>query len=362
MDILTLNSISTKANEVLEGYNLSANAENPVGILVRSFNMNGWDLPSSVLAVARAGAGVNNIPHGDYAKAGVCVFNTPGANANAVKELVIGSLILASRNLYPAMSWVKTLTGDDVAKQVEKGKGQFVGNEILGKTLCVVGLGAIGKKVATSAHSLGMNIVSYTTSAKEDYSVTMPFVTMFDNLENAVKNADFITVHIPYLPSTKNTINSDLISSMKKGVIIINSARGEIADLDAVKKGIADGIIRGYVLDFPTEESIGADGIVNIPHLGASTEEAEDNCAVMASNSLKEYIEKGNVINSVNLPNVTVEPSKAHRYTVISNEDVQIDGVSATRNGLKYTIIDTDTDIDETTLQKDGVIKVRKVF
>ena len=362
MNILTLNSISTKANQVLEGYNLSSNVENPVGILVRSFNMNGWDLPSSVLAVARAGAGVNNIPHGDYAKSGVCVFNTPGANANAVKELVIGSLILASRNLYPAMSWVKTLTGNDVAKQVEKGKGQFVGNEILGKTLCVIGLGAIGKKVATSAHALGMNIVAYTAGSGEDYSVTMPFVTMFDNLENAVKNADFITVHIPYLPSTKNTINSDLISSMKKGVIIINSARGEIADLDAVKKGIADGIIRGYVLDFPTEESIGADGIVNIPHLGASTEEAENNCAVMASNSLKEYIEKGNVINSVNLPNIAIEPTKAHRYTVISNSDIILDGVSATRNGLKYTIIDTDAEIDETTLQKDGVIKVRKVF
>ena len=362
MNILTLNSISTKANNVLDGYNLSSNAENPVGILVRSFNMNEWDLPSSVLAVARAGAGVNNIPHGDYAKKGVCVFNTPGANANAVKELVIASLIMASRNLFPAMSWAESLTGNDVAKQVEKGKGQFVGGEILGKTLCVIGLGAIGAKVAESAHALGMNVVAYRRNPNKDYSLALPFITIYDDLKEAVRDADFVTVHIPYSQDTKHTINGNLISSMKKGVIIINSARGEIADLDAVKKGIDDGIIRGYVLDFPTEESLGINGIVNIPHLGASTEEAEENCAVMASNSLKEYVEKGNVINSVNLPNISVEPTKAHRYTVISNEDIILDGVSAIRNGLRYTIIDTDTEIDESTLEKDGVIKVRKIF
>ena len=362
MDILTLNAISTKANHVLEGYSLSSDCKNPVGILVRSFNMNDWDLPSSVLAVARAGAGVNNIPHGEYAKKGVCVFNTPGANANAVKELAIASLILASRNLYPAMSWAKTLTGDDVAKQVEKGKGQFVGTEILGKTLCVIGLGAIGKKVATSAHALGMDIVAYTAVCDEDYSVTMPFVKLYDNIEDAVANADFITLHIPYLPTTKNTINEHLISVMKKGVIIVNTARGEIADLDAVKKGIECGIIRGYVLDFPTEESIGFDGIINTPHLGASSEESEENCAVMASHSLKEYIEKGNVINSVNMPNISIEPTKAHRYSVISLDSVDLGGVSAVRGGIKYTIIDTDEILDENTLLKDNVIKVRKVF
>ena len=362
MDILTLNKISTKANEIFDGYNLSSDTENPIGILVRSFNMNGWDLPSSVLAVARAGAGVNNIPHAEYTHKGVCVFNTPGANANAVKELAIASLILASRNLYPAMTWAKTLAGDDVAKQVEKGKGQFVGTEILGKTLCIVGLGAIGKKVAESAHALGMKIVSYTSKDGTNNYDDMPFINLCDSIEDAVKDADFITLHIPYLPTTKNTINSHLISAMKKGVIIVNTARGEIADLEAVKKGLADGIIRGYVLDFPTEETLGVDGILNTPHLGASTEEAEENCAIMASNSLKEYIEKGNVINSVNMPNIEVAPTKAHRYTVISLENVEFDGLSAVRNGIRYTIIDTDDILDEKSFEKDGVIKARKVF
>ncbi|MBO5654455.1 MAG: 3-phosphoglycerate dehydrogenase [Clostridia bacterium] len=362
MDILTLNAISTKANQILEGYNLVKESENPQGILVRSFNMNEWDLPSSTLAVARAGAGVNNIPHGEYAKKGVCVFNTPGANANAVKELAIASLILASRNLHPAMTWAKTLTGDDVAKQVEKGKGQFVGNEIMGKTLCVIGLGAIGKKVAISAHALGMNVVAYTVPLLTEPDPTIPFVTVYNTIEEAVENADYITLHIPYLPATKNTINSDLISHMKKGVIIVNTARGEIADLEAVKEGIESGIIRSYVLDFPTEETLAVEGIINTPHLGASTEESEENCAVMASQSLKEYIEKGNVGNSVNMPNLSIEPTKAHRYTVISTEAVEVDGVSALRNGIRYTIIDTDNLLDEASLEKEGVIKVRKVF
>ena len=362
MEILTLNAISTKANEILEGYNLSKECENPQGILVRSFNMNEWDLPSSTLAVARAGAGVNNIPHGDYAKRGVCVFNTPGANANAVKELTIASLILASRNLFPAMTWAKALTGDDVAKQVEKGKGQFVGTEILGKSLCIIGYGAIGKKVASSAHALGMDVVAYTRTIRDEYQKETPFVTFYTEMKEAVKNADFITLHLPYLPATKNTINSDLISAMKKGVIIVNTARGEVADLEAVKQGLADGIIRSYVLDFPTDATLGVDGIVNTPHLGASTEEAEENCAVMASNSLKEYLEKGNIINSVNMPDISLEPSKLHRYTVISNEDVEFEGVYAVRNGIRYTIIDTNDSLDEKQFEKAGVIKVRKIF
>ena len=362
MEILTLNAISTKANEILEGYNLSKECENPQGILVRSFNMNEWELPSSTLAVARAGAGVNNIPHGDYAKRGVCVFNTPGANANAVKELTIASLILASRNLFPAMTWSKALTGDDVAKQVEKGKGQFVGTEILGKSLCIIGYGAIGKKVASSAHALGMDVVAYTRTIREEYQKETPFVTFYTNMKEAVKNADFITLHLPYLPATKNTINSDLISAMKKGVIIVNTARGEVADLEAVKHGLADGIIRSYVLDFPTDATLGVDGIVNTPHLGASTEEAEENCAVMASNSLKEYLEKGNIINSVNMPDISLEPSKLHRYSVISNEDVEFEGVYAVRNGIRYTIIDTNDSLDEKQFEKAGVIKVRKIF
>ena len=362
MDILKLNPISTKANEVLDGYNLVSECDNPTAILVRSFNMNEWQLPSSVLAVGRAGAGVNNIPHGDYAMRGVCVFNTPGANANGVKELVIASLIMSARNLYPAMTWAQTLTGDDVAKQVEKGKSKFVGTEILGKTLCVLGLGAIGRKVASSAHALGMNVVAYAPRYHQVFDTEVPFVKVYDNLDDALKEADFVSIHIPYKPDTKHTVNADKIALMKDGVIIVNSARAELVDVDAVKSALNEGKVRAYVVDFPTAESLGDDKITAIPHLGASTEESEDNCAVMAAESIKEYIEKGNVVNSVNLPDVVVEPTKKHRYTVISTEGVEFGGVSATRNGLRYTIIDTDELLPEGKFTVDGVIKARLVF
>ena len=362
MDILKLNPISTKANDVLKGYNLVTESNNPTAVLVRSFNMNEWDLPSSVLAVGRAGAGVNNIPHADYAKRGVCVFNTPGANANGVKELVIASLILASRNLFPAMSWAQTLTGDDVAKQVEKGKSKFVGTEILGKTLCVLGLGAIGRKVASSAHALGMKVVAYAPRYHEVFDTEVPFVKVYDNLDDAVKDADFVSIHIPYKPDTKHTINGEKLALMKDGVIVVNSARAELVDIDAMKDSLDGGKVRAYVVDFPTAESLGDDRISAIPHLGASTEESEDNCAVMASESIKEYIEKGNVINSVNMPNIVVEPRMKHRYTIISNADLDFEGVSEVKNGIRYTIIDTDKLLDEGAFNLDGVIKLRRVF
>ena len=238
MDILKLNPISTKANDVLHNYNLTAESDNPTAILVRSFNMNEWALPDSVIAVARAGAGVNNIPHGEYAKRGVCVFNTPGANANGVKELVIASMIMAARNLFPAMTWAQTLTGDDVAKQVEKGKSKFVGTEILGKTLAVLGLGAIGRKVAVSAHALGMKVVAYAPRHHQVFDTEVPFVKVFDNLDDAVKEADFVSIHIPYKPETKHTLNADKFALMKDGVIIINSARAELVNLDDVKAAL----------------------------------------------------------------------------------------------------------------------------
>ena len=360
MDILKLNPISTKANDVLHNYNLTAESDNPTAILVRSFNMNEWALPDSVIAVARAGAGVNNIPHGEYAKRGVCVFNTPGANANGVKELVIASMIMAARNLFPAMTWAQTLTGDDVAKQVEKGKSKFVGTEILGKTLAVLGLGAIGRKVAVSAHALGMKVVAYAPRHHEVFDTEVPFVKVFDNLDDAVKEADFVSIHIPYKPETKHTLNAGKFALMKDGVIIINSARAELVNLDDVKTALGEGKIRAYVVDFPTFEALGDDKITAIPHLGASTEESEENCAVMASESLIEYLEKGNVVNSVNLPNLSVEPTKKHRYTVISVEDKEYGGVSAVKNGLRYTIIDCDDELDTNNFADS--IKWRKVF
>ena len=361
MDILKLNSISKLANPVLDGYNLTDSSENPVGILVRSFKMEEYAVPSSLLAVARAGAGVNNIPHADYAKKGICVFNTPGANANAVKELVIAALIIGARNMSEAIEWASTLKGDDVAKQVEKGKGQFAGSEIAGKTLCVLGLGAIGRKVAVSAHALGMNIVGYDPFISEAAKAEIPFVTIFDAMQSAWADADFVTLHMPMTPQTKGLVNAESLATMKDGVIIINAARGELCDVNAIKTALESKKLRKYVVDFPDENCIGVQGIVAVPHLGASTEEAEDNCAVMAATELKDYLENGNVVNSVNLPNVKAPKSAAHRYTVISADtgENRFGGISATRNGLRYTIIDTETDL---TIDGDDVIRARKVY
>lgn len=361
MDILKLNSISKLANPVLEGYNLTDSSENPVGILVRSFKMEEYSVPSSLLAVARAGAGVNNIPHAEYAKKGICVFNTPGANANAVKELVIALLIIGARNISEAIDWASNLQGDDVAKQVEKGKAQFAGSEIAGKTLCVLGLGAIGRKVAISAHALGMNVVGYDPFISESAKSEIPFVSVFDNMQASWADADFITLHMPMTPDTKGLVNKDSVKTMKDGVILINAARGELCDVAAIKDALASKKIRKYVVDFPNEDCIGVEGIVAIPHLGASTEEAEDNCAVMAANELKDYIENGNVKNSVNLPNVSAPKTKAHRYTVISLDtgNNRFGGVSATGNGLRYTIVDADEDL---TFEGDDIIKTRKVY
>lgn len=364
MNILKLNSISKLANPVLEGYNITDSCQNPVGILVRSFKMDEYQVPDTLLAVARAGAGVNNIPHADYAKKGVCVFNTPGANANAVKELVIAYLIIGARNVVEASNWANTLTGDDVAKQVEKGKSAFAGSEIMGKTLCVLGLGAIGRKVAISAHALGMNVVGYDPYISDAAKEEIPFVTIFADMKSAWQNADFITLHMPMTPETKHLVNSDSIATMKDGVILINAARGELCDVAAIKDALASKKIRKYVVDFPDGDCVNTQGIVAVPHLGASTEEAEDNCAVMAAKELKDYIENGNIVNSVNMPNVSVPKSKTHRYTVISNDSgkQEFDGVSATRNGVRYTIIDTDSELDLNSLQTANTIKTRKVY
>lgn len=364
MDILKLNSISKLANPVLNGYNLTDSSENPAGILVRSFKMDEYSVPPSLLAVARAGAGVNNIPHADYAKKGICVFNTPGANANAVKELVIAYLIIGARNVVEASNWANTLSGDDVAKQVEKGKGAFAGSEIQGKTLCVLGLGAIGRKVAISAHALGMNVVGYDPYLSDAARAEIPFVTVFDSMQDAWQNAEFVTLHLPMTPDTKHLINEQSIATMKDGVIIVNAARGELCDVNAIKAALASKKVRKYVVDFPDSECINSEGIVAVPHLGASTEEAEDNCAVMAATELKDYIENGNVKNSVNMPNVSVPKSKAHRYTVIANDcgNQEFDGVSATRNGIRYTIVDTDSELDIDTLNTANTIRVRKVY
>lgn len=364
MDILKLNAISPLANKIMQGYDLVDESAAPVGILVRSANMAEYALPSSVLAVARAGAGVNNIPHADYAKLGVVVFNTPGANANAVKEMVICEFMLAARNLVEGVKWTSSLTGDDVAKQVEKGKKQFVGHEIAGKTLCVLGLGAIGRKVATAANALGMTVKGYDPYLSEAAAAEIPFAEVCPTAEQAYEGADFVSLHMPATEETKGMINAAAIARMADGAVIVNAARGELAVVADIKAAIASGKIHKYVCDFPTAEINACDGIIAVPHLGASTEEAEDNCAVMAANELKDYIENGNIVNSVNLPSLKAELKTKHRIAVIAEEGTALgtDGISSTAKGYTYTLIDTDEVIDAKALEAvKGVIRVRVI-
>lgn len=364
MDILKLNAISPLADKILSGYDLVDESASPAGILVRSANMAEYDLPSSVLAVARAGAGVNNIPHADYAKRGVVVFNTPGANANAVKEMVICEFMLAARNLAEGIKWASSLTGDDVAKQVEKGKKQFVGHEIAGKTLAVLGLGAIGRKVAAAANALGMNVKGYDPYLSDAAKAEIPFVEVCPTAEEAYEDANFVSLHMPATEETKGMINSAAIAKMADGAVVVNAARGELAVVSDIKAALAGGKLHKYVCDFPTAEINSCDGIIAVPHLGASTEEAEDNCAVMAANELKDYIENGNIVNSVNLPCLKAELKTKHRVAVLSKEGTALgtDGLSSTAKGYTYTLIDTDSVIDTAALEKiDGVIKVRVI-
>ena len=362
--IQKLNSISPKADAVLQGY--AFGETNPDAIILRSFSMHEWDMPETVLAVARAGAGVNNIPFADYAQKGVCVFNTPGANANGVKELIIAAMLLASRDIIGGNTWANTLTGDDVAKQVEKGKKAYAGTEILGKTLCILGLGAIGRKLAVAANALGMTVCGYDPYLSDAAKAEIPFVTVYSDIKAAVKEADFVSLNMPYIKdSTHHLMNADLIAACKDGAIIVNCARGELVDNTAIQAALEAGKIRKYVVDFPSEETVGVKDIICIPHLGASTEEAEDNCAVMAAEELKDYLEKGIIRNSVNMPAVSSSTVKAHRYTAISKAPVTFEAegsvVSAERGGIVYTIIDTDLD-NATDRISGAYIRIRQVY
>ena len=365
-EIIKLNSISPKANAILDGYTITDNAEKPIAALVRSFVMHEWDVPSSLIAVSRAGAGTNNIPCAEYAKKGIVVFNTPGANANAVKELVIASMFLAARNIYAGISWAQTLVGDDIKKQVEKGKGAYAGTEILGKTLGILGLGAIGRKVAISAHALGMEIVGYDPYLSDAAKAEIPFVKVVDSMDKVYQDADYITIHMPLTPELQGFMNKDSFAKMKDGVIIINAARGELVNVADIKVAINEGKVRSYVVDFPDGDCINEKNIIPTPHLGASTEEAEDNCAVMAAEELKEYIENGNVINSVNFPNVSVEKKAKHRVTVISNatgKQLIPNAVEKERDCIRYSILDSDDEINVEELKKlEGVITIREIY
>lgn len=364
--VLKLNSISPKVNDVLDkNYEISSECDNPELILVRSAQMADYALPESVVAIGRAGAGVNNIPHAEYAKRGVVVFNSPGANANAVKELVITALLLSCRKIIEGIKWVNSQNNAEggVAKLVEKGKAQFVGGEISGKTLGVVGLGAIGRKVAVAANALGMNIVGYDPFFNKDTDLGIE-LEVVDTLDKIYEKSDFITLHLPYNADTKGMIDNTAISKMKDGVVIVNCARGELVQNDDIIAAVKDGKVHKYFTDFPSEPLLNVDGIIACPHLGASTPEAEDNCAVMVATELKDYFENGNIKNSVNYPAVFAA-RKNHRITVLAEDNPAVSSLIADfadkndgkvtcsgKNGNIYAIIDSDNEFSSDSVAK----------
>lgn len=364
--VLKLNSISPKVNDVLDkNYEITSECDNPELILVRSAQMADFNLPESVVAIGRAGAGVNNIPHAEYAKRGVVVFNSPGANANAVKELVITALLLSCRKIIEGIKWVNSQNNVEggVTKIVEKGKSQFVGGEISGKTLGVVGLGAIGRKVAVAANALGMNIVGYDPFFNKDTDLGIE-LEVVDTLDKIYEKSDFITLHLPYNADTKGMIDKTAISKMKDGVVIVNCARGELVQNDDIIAAVKDGKVHKYFTDFPSEPLLNVDGIIACPHLGASTPEAEDNCAVMVATELKDYFENGNIKNSVNYPSVFAA-RKNHRITILAEDNPAVlsliadfadknDGkvTCSGKNGNLYAIIDSDKEFSSDSVAK----------
>ena len=319
--IKTLNAISPVGLAKLPAnlFEVDNETDVPQGILVRSADMHGAPLPESLLAIARAGAGTNNIPIEDCTRAGIVVFNTPGANANAVAELVVGALVAGSRNLTPAVQWAQGLKGRDaIAKEVEKGKKQFVGPELRGKTLGVIGLGAIGARVANAAVALGMEVLGYDPYISIDAAWSLSrSVQHCVTLGDMLPRCDYLTVHVPYLPTTRHTINTQTLAMCKDGVRVLNFARGELVDNDALLAALDSGKVAHYFCDFPSEELLGVKGVECTPHLGASTPESETNCAVMAAAELSDYLKNGNISHSVNLPDVSQPRLGGRRICII---------------------------------------------
>ena len=365
-------------------YEMTQNVNEAEGILVRSASMHEMELPDSLLAVARAGAGTNNIPLDKCAEKGIVVFNTPGANANGVKELVLAGLLLASRDVVGGIEWVKSNKDDEnIAKAAEKEKKNFAGTEIQGKKLGVIGLGAIGVKVANAALHLGMEVVGYdpylSVTAALSLSRNVKVVT---NVDDIYSQCDYITVHVPLLDSTKGMINRDAISKMKDGVILLNFARDLLVNEKDMISALESGKVRKYVSDFPNTTTAGQKGCIVIPHLGASTEEAEDNCAVMAVKEMRDFLENGNIVNSVNYPmcslGVANKPGRisiCHKNeanmigtftSILGNAKVNIDAIAnKSRGDIAYTLIDTDTAIPSDVVKaleaSEAVLRVRIV-
>ena len=381
-----LNKISPLGTSRLgENYHVGEDVENPDAILVRSAAMHDMEFNKNLLAIARAGAGTNNIPVERCVQEGIVVFNTPGANANAVKELVIAALLLTSRKIVPGIEWAGTLKGkgDEVGKLVEKGKSSFVGPEIAGKTLGVVGLGAIGILVANAAEALGINVMGYDPFLSVEGAWGLSSNTQRAlTLEEIYANCDYISLHVPLTPDTKEMINAATIAQMKEHVRILNFARGDLVNNTDLLKALSDGKVAAYATDFPNDALLGVENVLAIPHLGASTPESEDNCACMAADEIKDYLENGNIKNSVNLPNVSMPrengakrvciihqniPNMISTLTgVLANIGVNIENMqSKSKKEYAYTILDVTGNVNDDTVKaindNDGIIFVRVI-
>ena len=377
--IKTMNHISPYGLQKLEerGCVVGEDIQAPDGLILRSADLHSYAFEPSLIAIARSGAGTNNIPLEDCCRRGIVVFNSPGANAEAVKEQILCSLVLSSRDVLGSIDWVKSLNGrgKDIPALVEKGKSQFAGPELMGKTLGVIGLGAIGRLVANAAVDLGMQVIGYDPFLK-DASVLKPGVTVNNDLDQVFPLADYITVHVPLTPDTKELICAESIAKMKDTVRVMNFARGDLANADDVVEALEEGKMAAYVTDFPSAKLIDVDGVIAIPHLGASTPESEENCASMGAEELIDFLEHGNIQNSVNLPTVHMGPNGAARTTVVHKNQPNMDTISKdgmniaaftdkNRGEIAYSIIDTDTaysagvvaDIEKI----DGVIRVRVI-
>ncbi|MGK0292680.1 MAG: D-3-phosphoglycerate dehydrogenase [Porticoccaceae bacterium] len=386
--VRTYNSLSDKglSRFSADKYVVSEDCAAPEAFMLRSQKLHTEVVPDSLLAVARAGAGVNNIPVANYTEQGIVVFNTPGANANAVKELIVAGLLLGSRDIYGGMTYVQELGHIDdsaeMGKLLEKEKKRFAGTEIVGKTLGVVGLGAIGSIIANLALDLGMNVIGYDPAISVEAAWQLSSqVERMESLEKLLASADFVTLHVPAIPATKHLINTKTLSGMKATAKILNFAREEIVSTDDMVNALDKGVISGYISDFPAPALLGRKDVILMPHIGASTDEAEENCAVMAADQLKDFLENGNIYNSVNYPPTKMSRNGGSRMTftnsnvpkvlgqvlsVLADANLNVvDMVNKSRGEIAYNIIDIEGDIDEAVIGKvanvDGVMRVRLI-